>query len=189
MHLPSLSFSSFLFAKIYHVYIYSARARLTNTRTRFTLSLNHTHCATCHASTARIRRIAVAGGADWCCCYYCCCYCCDVVVVVVVAVGYDAAAGGVGGGLIVQSLVALLSQQTETAVAVKRLTPSPLGAVAFATWTISPRNDCRPSSTYTGCTTVPCDPCRTPCGTFCFPLGFGDLATGANFCCWPSLRG
>lgn len=39
------------------------------------------------------------------------------------------------------------------------------------TW-ISPQIGCMPSSTCTGCTTAPCGPCRTLCGTFCSRRGF-----------------
>lgn len=50
------------------------------------------------------------------------------------------------------------------------------GTMPCATW-ISPRTGCRPSSTCTGCTTAPCGPCRTPCGTFCSRRGFAGSAT------------
>lgn len=47
---------------------------------------------------------------------------------------------------------------------------------------LNPRNVCTPSSTCTGCTTVPCGPCRTPCGTSCFRR-VGDAATPASWGC------
>lgn len=56
--------------------------------------------------------------------------------------------------------------------------PAP-GTMPCATW-ISPRTGCRPSSTCTGCTTAPCGPCRTPCGTFCSRPGFAGSATAGT---------
>lgn len=47
---------------------------------------------------------------------------------------------------------------------------------------LNPRNVCTPSSTCTGCTTVPCGPCRTPCGTSC-SRRVGDAATPASWGC------
>lgn len=160
----------------------SARVRplLTNTLTRQCVLLALTkpftpfYRATRHH--ARIRLIAAVGD-DGCCYCCCCCCCCDAADVVADGCG--------GGGLPPQPLGALLAQQA--AIAVKGLTPTPSwAAVASATWTISPRSGCRPSSTCTGCTTGLCGPFRTPCGTFCSRPAFGGWVTGANGCCPPS---